>query len=66
MARSMFSLGMLLDLALSIARRNRKFISELASPPRAATMISRDSLVNSLPRRASSAPFLCLMVLHLE
>src|SRR5690606_19116330 len=40
----------------------------VTSPPpmRAATVISLISLVNSLPRLASAAPFLCLMVCHLE
>src|SRR5690606_39311649 len=35
-------------------------------PSRAATEIWRDSLVNSLPRRASSFSFLCLMLAHFE
>ena len=40
----------------------------LRSPPpsRAATVIARASLVNSLPRRASTTAFLCLIDAHLE
>src|SRR4051794_28090464 len=34
-------------------------------PSLAATRIERESLVNSLPRLASAAPFLCLIVDHL-
>src|SRR5262245_12228876 len=36
----------------------------VGSPPPflAATMMARDSLLHSLPRLASTAPFLCLMV----
>ena len=37
-----------------------------APPSLAATMIARESLVKSLPRFLSSAPFLCLIVDHLE
>src|SRR3982751_6194463 len=35
-------------------------------PPRAAMMIARLSLLHSLPRLASMAPFLCLMVAQCE
>src|SRR5437762_7008635 len=40
----------------------------LGSPPpcRAAMMIARLSLLNSLPRLASMAPFLCLIVAQCE
>src|SRR4029077_6866626 len=40
----------------------------LGSPPRprAATVTSRASLLKSLPRFASAAPFLCLIECHLE
>src|SRR3954453_7043735 len=40
----------------------------VGSPPpmRAATVSSLMSLVKSLPRFASSAPFLCLIVAHFE
>src|SRR5579863_876661 len=66
MARLMLSAGMFSALAASTAVRRRGFESESAPPMRAATVISLMSLVNTLPRRASSAPFLCLMVAHLE
>src|SRR3990172_3090631 len=66
MARSMFSLGMLLARARSIARRRLKFESRSPPPSRAAMAISRASRVNMLPRRASLAAFLRLMVDHLE
>ena len=35
-------------------------------PSRAATVIARASLLKSLPRLASAAPFLCLIEDHLE
>ena len=35
-------------------------------PVRAATVISLINLVKTLPRLASNAPFLCLIVCHLE
>src|SRR5689334_14075018 len=54
MARSTVSLVMLADRALSIAAR-RRGLPAGSPPPRAATVISRISLVKSLPRRASSA-----------
>ena len=48
-----------------MAVRRRGFIS--GSPPlRAAIMISLMMRVNILPRFASVAAFLCLMVAHLE
>jgi hypothetical protein len=66
-ARSMFSLGMLAALAASTAVRRRGLKLGSPLPPiRAATVISRMSLVNILPRFASLAAFLCLMVLHFE
>src|ERR1019366_4023513 len=66
MARLMLSAGMFSALAARTAVRRRGFESE--SPPlmRAATVISLISLVKILPRRASAAPFLCLIVAHLE
>src|SRR5271169_6270875 len=66
MARLMLSAGMFSDLAARIAVRRRGL--ESGSPPlmRAATLISLMILVKILPRRASAAPFLCLMVAHLE
>src|SRR3954467_2781422 len=53
-------------LASEIALRRRGL--PLGSPPpmRAATVSSLMSFVKSLPRLASSAPFLCLIVAHLE
>src|SRR5665811_2007743 len=42
------------------------FMLTSAPPSRAATVMARESLENSLPRLASSLPFLCLMVAHLE
>src|SRR5450759_3408961 len=42
------------------------FMLTSAPPSRAATVMPRESLENSLPRLASSLPFLCLMVAHLE
>src|SRR5215831_15857333 len=66
MARSMLSLGILFSRAVMTAVRNRGFALTSPPPMRAATVISLISLVNSLPRLASLAAFLCLMVLHLE
>src|SRR5919112_4012977 len=66
MARSMVSLGMLPALASRIALRRRALPSGSPPPLRAATVISLINLVNSLPRLASSAPFLCLILCHLE
>src|ERR1700730_4462825 len=64
-ARLMLSAGMLTALAAVIAVRSRGFMS--GSPPlRAAIMISLIRRVKILPRLASSAPFLCLIVAHLE
>ena len=66
-ARSMVSLGMFCALASETALRSRAFASTSPLPPvRAATVISLISLVKSLPRLASRAPFLCLIVCHLE
>ena len=62
----MFSAGMLLDLAAAMAARSLGFPSGSPPPSRAATVISLIRLVNSLPRLASAAPFLCLMLCHLE
>src|SRR2546425_12128557 len=66
MARLILSAGMFSALAAATAVRRRGFVS--ASPPlmRAATVISLISFVKTFPRRASAAPFLCLMVAHLE
>src|SRR5205807_9848901 len=66
MARSMLSFGMFSFFAAAIAVRRRGF--ELGSPPpmRAAMVISRMILVNTRPRLASVAAFLCFMVAHFE
>src|SRR3984893_19245362 len=65
MARLMLSAGLLPALAATIAPRKRGLVS--GSPPfLAAIEISLIRRVKILPRLASSAPFLCLMVAHLE
>src|ERR1700683_1082772 len=65
MARLILSAGMFSAFAATIAVRSRGFIS--GSPPDfAAIAISLIRRVNILPRLASSAPFLCLMVAHFE
>src|SRR5208337_578291 len=61
----MLSAGMFSDFAARMAVRSRGFMS--GSPPDFAAMaISLMRRVKILPRLASSAPFLCLMVAHLE
>src|ERR1700678_1445603 len=65
MARLMLSAGMFSALAAETAPRKRGFFS--GSPPLfAAMVISFIRRVKILPRLASSAPFLCLMVAHFE
>ena len=64
-ARSMASLVIRAALAFCTAVRNVGFAST-SPPPLAATSIWRASLANSLPRALSAAPFLCLIVAHLE
>src|SRR3989338_9204366 len=66
MARSILSTGILFARAFSMAVRRRGF--PLGSPPpmRATTVISLMSLENMAPRLASVAPFLRLIVDHLE
>src|SRR5213078_3288655 len=66
MARSIVSLGMLPALASRMALRRRALASGSPPPVRAATVISLMNLVKSLPRLASVAPFLCLMLCHFE
>src|ERR1041384_8041287 len=66
MARSMLSFGMLLAFAADTAVRKRGLASISPPPILAATVISLISLVKILPRLASFAAFLCLIVLHLE
>src|SRR5215212_1930173 len=53
-------------LASRMALRRRALASGSPPPVRAATVISLINFVNSLPRLASSAPFLCLILCHLE
>src|SRR5882757_5194333 len=61
----MLSAGMFSALAATMAVRRRGFIS--GSPPLlAAIAISLIRRVKALPRFASSAPFLCLIVAHFE
>src|SRR5258706_7456567 len=66
MARSMYSFGMFSFLPARMAERRRGL--ELGSPPpmRAAMVISRMTRVNTRPRFASVAAFLCLIVAHFE
>src|SRR2546421_13026032 len=56
------------DASRALVNMVRNVALELTSPPpsRAATSTWRISLANSLPRALSCAPFLCLMVAHLE
>src|SRR5579863_6727736 len=65
MARLMLSWGMFSAFAAATAVRSRAFESGLP-PPFAATAISLSRRVKILPRLASSAPFLCLIVAHFE
>src|SRR5664280_1567000 len=62
----MFSAGMFSALAARIAVRSRGLPSGSPPPPFAAIEISLMRRVNILPRLASVAPFLCLMVAHFE
>src|SRR6187397_661634 len=64
-ARSMLSFGIELSRAFWIAVARVALASGSGPPSRAATMIARESLEKSLPRFASAAPFLCLMLDHL-
>src|SRR5277367_2782152 len=66
MARSILSLGMFSPLAVRIAVRRRGLVTGSAPPVRVAMVNSRMSLVKILPRRASVAAFLCLIVAHFE
>jgi hypothetical protein len=62
----MFSAGMFAALASAIIVRSRGFMSGSPPPPRAATVNSLMMRVKTLPRLASSAPFLCLIDAHFE
>src|SRR6202049_4401773 len=64
-ARSMVSPGTLFERASTRALRSRGLAFGSPPPRRAATVISRKTLVNTLPRRASVAALRCLIVLHL-
>src|SRR5580704_590407 len=66
MARLMLSAGMFSALAAVMAPRRRGLPSGSPPPCLAATLISLIRRVNILPRLASSAPFLCLIVAHFE
>src|SRR5258707_4696071 len=66
MARLMLSAGMFSALAAATAPRNRGLPSTSPPPLLAAMVISLIRRVNILPRLASSAPFLCLIVAHFE
>src|ERR1700722_15078411 len=66
MARLMFSCGMFSAFAARMAVRRRGLPSGSPPPPLAAMVISLIRRVNVLPRFASNAPFLCLIVAHFE
>ena len=61
----MLSFGIEYERAFSIAFARDMLVAGSAPPSFAATMIERESFVKSLPRFASAAPFLCLIVDHL-
>src|SRR3712207_7287695 len=62
----MLSLGIEASLAFCTARPSAAFVLGSPPPSLAATVIARASLVKSLPRRASTIAFLCLIPAHLE
>src|ERR1043165_7459053 len=64
MARSMTSVGRDSALALFTARRRRAFIAGSGRPILAATVISRESLENSLERAEAARPLRCMMFLN--
>src|SRR5262249_47209900 len=67
MARSIVSFGMFAALASLTALRRRGFwVGSPLPPVRAAMVSSLISFVESFPRLASSAPFLCLIECHFE
>ena len=61
----MLSFGIEYERAFSIAFWSARLDAGSAPPSFAATMIARESFEKSLPRFASAAPFLCLIVDHL-
>ena len=62
----MLSLGIEYERAFSTAAASVWLDSGSPPPSRAATWIARASLVNSFPRLASVAAFLCLIEDHFE
>src|SRR5271170_943854 len=67
MARLMLSAGIFSALAAAMAPRRRGLPSGSPPPPvLAAMVISLMRRVKILPRLASRAPFLCLIVAHFE
>src|SRR5947209_1497814 len=62
----MLSLGIDASLAFWMASASDGLPSGSPPPSFAATVMARASLVNSLPRRASTIAFLCLIPAHLE
>src|SRR3954463_14421881 len=62
----MTSLGRDSPLALFTARRRRAFMLGSGRPVLAATVISRESLENSLERAESARPLRCMMFLNFE
>src|SRR6476619_6297140 len=62
----MLSFGIEASRAFWIAVARAGLPSGSPPPSRAATVIARASLVKSLPRLASAAPFLCLIEDHFE
>src|SRR3954468_16457965 len=62
----MLSLGIEASLAFWMASWSAGLPSGSPPPSFAATVIARASLVNSLPRRASTIAFLCLIPAHFE
>src|SRR3954451_24151962 len=65
MARSMLSFGIEASLAFWTASDSAGLPSISPPPSFAATVMARASLVKSLPRRASTIAFLCLIPAHL-
>src|SRR5438105_11532705 len=61
----MFSFGIEYERAFSTAFASARLAAGSGPPSRAATMIARESFEKSFPRRASAAPFLCLIDDHL-
>src|SRR5690348_16305314 len=64
-ARSMLSLGIEASSAFCTASTSAGLPSTSPPPSFAATVIARASLVKSLPRRASTIAFLCLIPAYL-